>query len=102
MAIFKSILYVLVVLTCIILGLIFSFRNQSLVNVDLLFVEIASFSIGFWLLGSLLVGVVLGLFLALPKRLSQALKIKMLSREKPAASNNTPQARAKIEPSKGY
>jgi len=92
----------MVVLTCIIFGLIFSFRNQSLVNVDLLFVEIASFSVGFWILGSLLAGVVLGLFLALPKRLSQALKIRMLSKKNPATSNNTPQARAKIEPSKGY
>lgn len=102
MAILKTVLYVLVVLTFIIFGLVFSFRNQSLVNVDLLFVEIASLSIGFWIVGSLLAGVVLGLFLALPKRMSQALKIRALSKKMSVSSNSMPQARVKTEPSKGY
>jgi len=102
MAIFKNVLYVLVVLTFIVFGLVFSFRNQTLINVDLLFVEITSFSTGFWVIGSLLAGVVLGLFLALPKRMSQALKIRALSKKMSTGSTSAPQARVKIEPSKGY
>lgn len=102
MAIFKTVLYVLVVLIFIVFGLVFSFRNQSLINVDLLFIEIASFSAGFWVLGSLLAGVVLGLFLALPRRISQALKIRVLSKKVSVSSNSAPSARTKIEPSKGH
>lgn len=101
MAILKSVFYVIVVLTFIILGLVFSFRNQPLVNVDLLFVEIGFLSIGFWLIASLLLGVFLGLFLAFPKRLSQALKIRILSKKITANASSPPPARVKIESSKG-
>lgn len=101
MAILKSVFYVLVVLTFIILGLVFSFRNQSLVNVDLLFVEIGFLSIGLWLLASLLLGVLMGLFLAFPKRLSQTLKIRSLSRKVTANTSGHPPARVKIESNKG-
>lgn len=101
MAILKSVFYVILVLTFIVLGLIFSFRNQSLISVNLIFTEIGFLSIGFWLLASLLLGVLLGLFLALPKRLSQSLKIRSLSKKITANSGSTPPARVKIESNKG-
>ncbi len=100
MAILKSIVYVLVALAFIIFGLIFSFRNQELISVDLLFFEMPLFSIGFWILGSLIAGVLLGLILALPRQLFQSIRIKMLTKKQHDTNSPTVE-RVRAESSKG-
>ncbi len=81
-------------------GLVFSFRNQSLVNVDLLFYQFPPLSIGFWLLSALIAGVILGIALAYPKKIFQNIRIKRLSK-KVSESGALP-ALVKAESNKGH
>lgn len=99
MAMLKSLFYLLVMLVFIIVGLIFLFRNQSLINVDFLILQSSNLSIGFWLLVSLLVGVVLGMMLVLPARFLQKRKIHQLSKK--IKNNKMPQTHIKVESTKG-
>lgn len=99
MAMLRSLFLLLVMLVCIVVGLLFSFRNNSLINVDLLFFQSSGFSIGFWLLVFLMVGVVLGMALVLPNRLAQRFKIHQLTKK--LTNDKQSQARLKAEPSKG-
>jgi uncharacterized integral membrane protein len=101
MAIIKFVFYIAVLLTFIVLGLSFTFRNQIPISVDLLIIESNQFTSGFWILGSLLAGVILGLFLALPGRLSQALKIRSLSKQSSNTNNSISSIKAKTDPLKG-
>lgn len=86
MAMLRFLFYLLVMLVFIIAGLIFSFRNNTLINVDLIVLQIPSLSIGIWLLLSLILGVILGIILAFPKSVSQSLKIHKLSKKLPESS----------------
>tara|TARA_R110002167_G_scaffold186072_16_gene386985 strand:- start:3305 stop:3607 length:303 start_codon:yes stop_codon:yes gene_type:complete len=99
MAMLKSLFFLLVMLVFIVIGLIFSFRNHSLISVDLLFLQSSDFSVGFWLLASLIVGVVLGMALVLPNRLIQRFKIHQLSKK--LTDDNLSQSRLKAESNKG-
>jgi uncharacterized membrane protein YciS (DUF1049 family) len=99
MAMLKFLFYLLVMLVFIVVGLIFTFRNHSLISVDLLFLQSSNFSIGFWLIISLIIGVVLGMALVLPNRLIQKIKIYQLSKK--LSNENQSQARVKVESNKG-
>lgn len=100
MAMLKFCFYLLVMLIFIVLGLVFSFRNQSLVNVDLLLYEFPPLSVGIWILSSLIIGVILGASLAYPKNILQNIRIKRLAKK--ASKNNSLPAQIKIEPNKGH
>tara|TARA_R110001592_G_scaffold175466_3_gene414655 strand:+ start:1184 stop:1450 length:267 start_codon:yes stop_codon:yes gene_type:complete len=86
-------------LVFIISGLVFSFRNNSLINVDLLFIQSSAFSVGFWLLSTLLIGFILGMLSTLPKRFFQNIKIHQLSKKN--MENKIPSTRVKHESNKG-
>ena len=86
-------------LVFIVMGLVFSFRNQSLVSVDFLLYQSAPLSVGFWVLSALIVGVILGILLAYPKKLFQSIRIKYLSKQVSKSEALTPQL--KTDPSKG-
>lgn len=79
MALLKTLLYVLVMLVFIVFGLVFSFRNNSDISVDLLFYQTTQFTVGFWLISSLLTGVLIGFLLFLPANLLNKLKVHRLS-----------------------
>jgi uncharacterized integral membrane protein len=57
---------------------VFILRNDELVTVDFLFTEFTSFSVGFWVLGSLVVGLVTGFLCSVPAQifLTSSKKIK--------------------------
>lgn len=99
MAILKFLFCLFLVLVIIVAGLLFSFRNQPLIDVDLLFFQTSSFSIGFWLLASLIIGFILGMTAFFPKRLFQNIKIHQLSKK--ISEKKIPLARVKPEPNKG-
>lgn len=87
-------------LACIVTGLVFTFRNQELITVDLLFHQTASFSVGIWILAALIFGVVLGWVLSYPRKIVHALKIKQLSK-KASESNRISTSQVKNESNKG-
>lgn len=58
-------LFVVILLACV----VFVLRNDALVAVDLLFVEFTSLSVGFWVLGSLVVGLILGFLFSVPTQI---------------------------------
>lgn len=80
-------------------SIIFVFRNDSLVAVDLLFVELSSLSLGFWLLSSLVLGLVLGLCLSLPANLFLRSTKKVSDKRLMTTQNEL--SRLKRSPSKG-
>ena len=95
----KFLFYLVLMLVFIITGLVFSFRNSSFIDVDLLLIQSSSFSVGFWLLASLLVGFILGVVSSFPKRLFQNIKIHQLSKKN--TENKIPLTRVKPEANKG-
>lgn len=62
----KTFLYILFLLFIAVVALIFSFRNDSVVAIDLIFFQSSSLSIGFWIVASFIVGSALGWLMALP------------------------------------
>jgi uncharacterized integral membrane protein len=101
MAIIKFVFYIAIMLFFLVLGLTFTLRNQIPLTVDLLIVQSSSATSGFWVLGSLLAGVIIGLLIALPGRLTQAFKIRNLSKIKTSKVNNIPSGKAKTDALKG-
>lgn len=93
MAMLKFCFYLLVMLVFIVTGLVFCFRNQSLVSVDFLFYQSAPLSIGFWVLSALIMGVVLGILLAYPQKIFQNLRIKYLSKQVSKSGALSPQVK---------
>lgn len=87
-------------LIVIVTGLVFSFRNQAVVSVDFLFYQFPSFSIGFWILSTLIVGVLLGIFLSYPKKLFQSIRIKRLSKKMSNDQSLSP--KVKTDSAKGH
>jgi uncharacterized integral membrane protein len=73
-----SILSILLVIIISLTAIVFALRNDQPVSVDFLFLEFSSISLGLWLLGSLLVGLLLGLLFSIPAQiyLSGSNKIK--------------------------
>lgn len=94
MAMIKSLFYLFVLLFFVVAGLLFSFRNDAVVEVDLLFTSINSLSLGFFLLSSLIIGVVIGVLLVMPKRLWQDFKIKRLSKNLKESKVSSTQSKA--------
>lgn len=63
---FKSFVVFLLVLALLVLGIWFTLRNQLLVPLDLLFIQLPPNSLALWLILSLGCGVLLGSLLMLP------------------------------------
>jgi uncharacterized integral membrane protein len=99
MAMLKFLFYLFVMLVFILAGLVFSFRNHSMIDVDLLFFQSSNLSVGFWLLSTLIIGFILGVISAFPKRLFQNIKIHKLSQI--ISGKDLPLTRVKHESNKG-
>ncbi len=80
-------------------SIVFVLRNDNLVAVDLLFIELSSLSVGFWLLASLVLGLILGLCLSLPANIF--LRSTKKVNEKRLATTQSELSRLKRSPSKG-
>lgn len=78
MKLLKNLISLFSLLVVLALGSWFSLRNSEPIGLDLIFVQLEAKSLALWLILSLVVGVLVGWLLGLPKRLSQlaALKIK--------------------------
>lgn len=88
MQVLKTLLSLIVVLIILALGIGFSLRNQQLVELDLLFVQLAPNSMALWLILSLVTGLILGCLLMLPwvasykaRLLSQTRQLKQQHKE---------------------
>ena len=95
MAMLRFCFYLLVMLLFIVMGLVFSFRNQSLINVDFIFYQFPPLSSGLWVLSAFICGVVLGGVLVYPKSIFQGIKLKRMSKK--VAEKNTLPTQAKTE-----
>jgi len=69
MAFLKLVLSLLIVCVVVTVGLIFSFRNDAPVSIDFLLFQFSSMGLGFWVLLSFIVGIILGWLISLPKGL---------------------------------
>lgn len=78
MKLFKTLITLVVALAILAFGTWFSLRNSQPISLDLIFIQFSPKSLALWLILSLVVGVLLGWLLGLPKRFSQlaALKLK--------------------------
>ena len=99
MATLKFCFYLLVMLMFIVMGIVFSYRNEALVNVDFIFYQFPPLSVGFWVLSVFIIGVVLGGLLAYPKNIIQAIKLKRLSKK--VAGHSSMPAQIKTESNAG-
>lgn len=78
MHLIKRAFFLLLLLACVIFGLLFSIRNQTLVTVDLLAFTLPEASLALVIIGAILLGTLLGWLLILPYALrSRAQKAKI-------------------------
>jgi len=66
MALLKFVLYAVVVIGVVTLALMFGFRNKEAILVDFIFVQFSSMGSGFWILSSLISGILIGWLLSVP------------------------------------
>lgn len=79
MKLIKSFFTLVLILVLLLVGIWFTLRNQQLIPLDLLFVQLPENSLALWLILSLITGLVLGVLLMLPKLTSY--KARLLSHE---------------------
>ncbi len=93
------ILSFLLVLVILLACVVFVLRNDVLIVVDFVFFQFASLSLGFWLLGSLLIGLLLGFLCSVPAQifLSGTKKLK----DKRLQTSETELSRLKRATTKG-
>ncbi len=72
----KRILIVALILLCSAYVLLFSLRNQAVVDIDLVFMQLSAIQLEFALVSSFVVGGLLGLFSALPLYLLKVSKLR--------------------------
>lgn len=80
MKLIKSLLTLVLVLILLLLGVWFTLRNQQPIPLDLLFIKLPDNSLALWLILSLIVGVVMGVLLMVPKLTGY--KAKLMSYER--------------------
>jgi len=81
MALLKFILYAVVIIGVITLALMFGFRNKEAVLVDFFFVQFTLMGSGFWVLVSLISGVLIGWLLSVPNSILLKLSNKKIKRQ---------------------
>lgn len=74
----KSILLGLAILICLFLGLWLTQDNPQLVNVKLLGFDIAPLPLGFWLLITLVAGILIGMLASIPMIIRKGREVKAL------------------------
>ena len=81
MALLKFVLYAVVVIGVITLALMFGLRNKEAILVDFFFVQNATMGSGFWILSSLISGILIGWLLSVPNSIFLKFSNKKIQRK---------------------
>lgn len=66
MRLIKSLFTIFLIIALLLVGILFTLRNQAQVPLDLLFIQLPDNSLALWMVLSLITGALLGLLLLLP------------------------------------
>jgi len=99
MSFVKTLLYMMILLIIIVITLFFGLRNKQAITVDFLFIQFSSLGAGFWIIASLVIGVLLGWLLSLPKGIT--LKISNQSHRRKLKNQSDELSRLKGSSLKG-
>ncbi|MFK7161123.1 LapA family protein [Marinospirillum sp. MEB164] len=81
MLLIKRLSFSLVLLACVVFGLLFSIRNQTLVTLDLLIFTLPEASLALIIIGAVLIGTLIGWLLILPYAIKSRAQKAKLQRE---------------------
>ena len=81
MALLKFVLCIMVVIGVVALALMFGFRNKEAILVDFIFVQFSSMGSGFWILSSLISGILVGWLLSVPNSIFLKFSNKKIQRK---------------------
>lgn len=81
MLLIKRLFFSLVLLACVVFGLLFSIRNQTLVTLDLLIFTLPEASLALIMIGAVLIGTLIGWLLILPYAIKSRAQKAKLQRE---------------------
>jgi len=99
MAALKLFIYIVILLVIVALGMLFGFRNDTAVTVDLLFTDVSTMGIGVWILLSFVIGSLFGWLVSLPSTIG--LKVSSKHHQRKIVRQRDELRRLKGEPSEG-